>query len=100
MRIHFRRTGGFAGMRLEVTVDSSELPGEEVERLRLLVRKAHFFELPDALEGAAPGADRFSYTLTVESGGRAHTVHASDAAIPDDMRPLLQWLQDAARTRR
>jgi hypothetical protein len=92
MKIHFERTGGFAGLKLRTTVDSESLPRREAERLERLLARSHFFELPLSLEGRTPGADRFHYRVTVESGGRTHTVRTSDAALPEELRPLVEWL--------
>ncbi len=97
MRIQFERTGGFAGMRLAVTIDSEALSQEEAIRLRELVDAAGFFELPEEITTPTPGADRFLYTLTVEVEGRRHTVRTSDAAAPAALRSLIDWLTKAAR---
>jgi hypothetical protein len=95
MRILFERTGGFAGGKLEGSLDCSTLSRAQFRRLRRLLDKSGFFELPPLLESYGPGADRFSYRVTVESEGRAHTVEADEAAIPDPMRPLLDFLATA-----
>jgi hypothetical protein len=100
VKIHFERTGGFTALRLQATVDSAELSGPEVEHVRSLVGRARFFELPAALEAPGPSADRFQYRLTVESAGRSHTVRVGEMAVPNDLRPLVDWLTAAARGRR
>ena len=100
MRIRFERTGGFAGFSLRATLDSESLTPEQIEELERLLDQSRFFELPVELEAREPAADRFQYLLTVEHGGRAHTVRAADAAAPDSLRPLLDWLSAAARARR
>lgn len=97
MRVSFERTGGFAGMRVTATIDSEALPPDEEHKLRHMVETTDFFQLPATLPAPAHGADRFVYRLTVESGGRRHTVEASDAAVPSSLRPLLEWLIAAAR---
>jgi len=92
MRILFERTGGFAGIKLEGTLDSSALPPTKALLLKKLLKKSRFFDLPSMLESDQPGADRFSYRVTVETEERKHTVEASDSAIPGQMRPLLDFL--------
>jgi hypothetical protein len=99
MHIRFERTGGFAGQKLSGSVDSSELPLAQARRLKDLLKRSHFFELPSILQASVPGADRFNYTVTVESEEGTHTVHASDAAIPGEMRALLDFLTRSLRTR-
>jgi len=100
MRIHFARTGGFAGMRLASTIDSDALPMEEAQALQSELENARFFELPAQLSGTSGGADRFQYEITVEDGRRKHTIEASETGIPADVQPLVQHLERLARTSR
>ena len=97
MRIFFERTGGFAAIKLQRTLDSSELAPGEMKRLDNLLKKSRFFELPPRLESTLPAADRFHYKLTVESDQGMRTVEASDASIPAEMRPLIDWLTSLSR---
>jgi len=92
MRVFFERSGGFAGRKLQGSLDSSLLPLSKARRLKELLRKSGFFELPATLGSGEPDADRFSYRVTVETDDGRHTVEASDAAIPGQMRPLLDFL--------
>jgi uncharacterized lipoprotein len=74
MRISVRRSGGFAGIDEEVgSVDTAALDAGAREPIESLVREAGFFELPAAVEGDL-GADQFRYEVSVEDGGRSHTV--------------------------
>jgi hypothetical protein len=97
MRIFFERTGGFASIKLQRTLDSSELAAGEAKRLDSLLKKSRFFELPARLESASPGADRFHYKLTVEDDQGVRTVEASDASVPVELRPLIDWLTSLSR---
>jgi hypothetical protein len=92
LRITLARSGGFAGLSRRSHVDTSSLPAEEAERVRALVEQADFFSLPSMLPAGERGADRFQYELTVESGGRQHTVQATDGAAPERLQPLLAYL--------
>jgi len=60
-------------------------------------QEARFFELPSTLSHAQPGADRFQYTVTVETRERRHTVEIAEGAAPPRLRPLLDWLTAKAR---
>ncbi len=100
MRIHFVRTGGFAGMRLASTIDSDALPEEENQTLRSELDNANFFELPAQLTGDSGGADRFQYEITVEEGGKKHTITAGENALPGPVQPLVKHLERLARTSR
>ncbi len=97
MRIHFERSGGFAGLRLEATVDTASLPAEMADTLRRLVQAAHVFDLPAVMAPEGPGADRFCYQLTVEDSGRRQSIEACEPAIPGELWPLLRFLTARAR---
>ena len=92
MRVSFRRTGGFAGRSLEGSLDSSTLSVSQARRLKELLKKSGFFELPSNLESSPANADQFSYRVTVETEEGKHTVEASEIAVPAAMRPLLDFL--------
>jgi hypothetical protein len=92
MRIRIERSGGFAGRKIQGSLDSSALPEPQARRLAELLEQSHFFDLPLRLESPSPGADRFNYKVTVETDSGSHSVEASDAAIPAELRPLLDWL--------
>ena len=101
LHVEWERTGGIAGMRMAATIDSDSLSREEVDQLRVLVEAAGFFDLPEKIGGPdAGGADRFLYTVAVETDGLRHTVHTSEAAAPPPLRSLIQWLTSAARKER
>ncbi|MDH3291009.1 MAG: hypothetical protein OEO20_07445 [Gemmatimonadota bacterium] len=100
MRIHFERSGGFAGLQLAVTIESDTLSQEDLQQLRWLVDEADFFALPSELREQTPRADQFVYKVTVESAGRRHTVETTDEAAPPTLQPLLDWLSRAVRTAR
>lgn len=99
MKIQFERSGGVAGMRMTTTVNTETLPAAEAQMLREMVDKAKFFDLPAVLETSKQGADRFQYRLTVEVGGRRHTVETGEAAAPQTLQPLLERLGAMARRR-
>lgn len=98
LRVQWERTGGFAGMRMATTMDTRSLPDEKADELRALVEAAGFFELPETIDGPdTGGADRFRYTISVETDGQRHTVHTGEAAAPPALRSLIQWLTNDAR---
>jgi hypothetical protein len=100
MRVHFERSGGFAGLRMSCTIDSDELPDDEAHALREEIEQASFFNLPHRLFEPAVGADRFQYEVSVDMGEREHTVEVGEAAMPDSLRPLIQHLERLMRTMR
>ena len=99
MLITFERTGGFAGISRKTIVDSANLPPQEAQKLLLLVEVADLFRLPTQICASNNQSDRFQYDLTVEDNGKRHTVTVSEAALPGTLRPLIEWLNNAAKQR-
>ena len=99
MRIFVERTGGFAGIKLRGSLDSATLPQSQARRLEQLLKESDFFNLPPVLASDEPGADRFSYRVTVENENGKHTVEAGEAAIPLSMRPLFDFLARSIQSR-
>lgn len=79
-------------MKLQGSLDSSTLPLPQERRLKQLLKRSRFFELPSELGHEGQGADLFVYRVTVETENGRHTVAANEAAIPAEMRPLLDFL--------
>jgi len=97
MLIRFERAGGFAGMRIEASLDTGSLPAEEAQKLQDLVKAAGFFDLPEKFPAPKRGADYFQYKLEVEKEGKKHTIEVSEPAVPPALRPLLESLMKYAR---
>ena len=70
-----------------------------------MMQASGFFPLPQEIAGSGAGTDRFGYRLVIEEDGegdgRRHTVDVGEAAVPPELRPLLEWLTaEARRTQR
>ena len=87
-------------MKLETSVDSDTLPPVEARAIDQEVAQSNFFQLPSQIKSTAGGADRFQYEITVEDGAEMHTVTVGETEIPDTLQPLVQHLNQLARTRR
>jgi hypothetical protein len=98
MQITVERSGGFTGMPLTSSIDTAHLPPEQATHLRHLVETADFFHLPTTLSAPAQ-PDRFEYEVTVQEGDRKHTVTFGEAAMPEQLRPLLIWVMAVAHQR-
>jgi len=92
MRIRLERTGGFAGMRREVALDTETLPSDEARKLQEMVNAAGFFNLPEKFPLPERGADYFVYRLAIEAEGKKHTVEISEPAATPELRSLFQTL--------
>ena len=91
MQVTVERTGGFTGIPLTKTVDSATLSHQEAVRLHQMMDAADFFELPSTIP-STPQPDRFQYRITVEQEGKQHSVTVGEAAVPVNLKPLLNWL--------
>ncbi len=97
MRATLERTGGFAGIRLNTSVDDATLDSGNVKRLHQLVKQADFFHLPEIIAPSSPQPDRFQYKVTIVDGVHKHTVTVSETAIPSSLKPLVDWLMQQKR---
>ncbi len=97
-RVRFERSGGVAGMRTATPIDSKSLPREEAQHLHDLIDRAGFFGLPEEILGP-PRPDEFRYSITVEIDGKRHTVRTTDTAAPAQLKPLIEWLNQAVGKR-
>ncbi len=96
MQIDFIRTGGITGVRLTTSVDTTQLPPDQAVTLHKLIDDAGFFNLPDNLAPPKPMPDRFEYRLTITSAEQTKSIVAYDGAVPDTLRPLLNYLTTMA----
>ena len=99
MKISFERTGGFAGMRVAVSVDSQNLPAQDAAALAKMVNDAGFFNLPE--HPTAQGRpDGFQYTISIDSDGKQRTMQIVDGSLPAALQPLVNDLILRARTQK
>jgi len=97
MLIHLERSGGFAGMRTEVTLDTGSLPAGEAKKLEEMLGSAGFFKMPAKVAAPKRGADYFQYRLTAKIEGKEHTVELAEPQVPEELKPLLQSLMKYAK---
>src|SRR5882724_4052394 len=97
MRVRFERSGGFAGITLGGEFDSANLPPEQTSELNRLIEGSRFFELPAVIRTTQAGADRFQFTVSVDTGTQKHSIELDEKSAPENLRPLLKWLTDAQR---
>jgi hypothetical protein len=100
VRLSLTRTGGFAGLRQEASVDDAALPpGERAELLRL-VAEAGLWTLRAALQGPPPAPDRYRYRLVAEDGDRRCDLRVAEEALPEGLLRLVRWLEGRGRAAR
>ncbi len=98
MKISYRRTGGFAGMVMAFEIVTDSLSAEEAAELQELVASADFFALPAEIISNSPVTDQFQYKLTVVTEKQQHSVEVGDAAVPENLWPLINQLRLLSRS--
>lgn len=91
MRITLQRTGGFTGIPMTKSIDGATMSADELSRLRDMVDKTRFFQMPPVISGA-PQPDRFQYQILIERDGKQHRVTVDETVVPLELKPLLDWL--------
>ena len=97
VRVEMRRSGGFAGRTAHVRVDSAEMGPAEGARLVQLVSAVDWGRIGHTSAAPTVGADLMRYDLVVEHGSTHWEGTLSDPSIPNEVRPLLQFLTAVAR---
>ncbi len=96
-RVSFRRTGGlFAGGVLNVSVSADDLDAPAREALQRCLEQADLEVLAEHSPITGPGADIYQYDIVLEHGGRRAQVVVAQTAVPDNLRPLIEWLEQRA----
>ena len=95
--VTFRRTGGlFAGNVLATSVSMDELDDEQQQTLHRYLEQANLAALAERSPITGRGADTYQYTVTVDDGARRSEVTVTQTAVPDNLRPLIEWLEQRA----
>ena len=98
MRLALSRFGGLIGTAgPTVTVDTDSLDNDSASRLRNLLDRAAFFELPDEIESPRATPDAVGYELTVTDGEREKSVSFDYQSAPEPLRQLANAVRAAAR---
>ena len=93
---------GFVGIRKIVKIDSETRSKQEALHLDGLLQTAQFFSLPEVI--SSPKFDGCcdrgfpDFRITVEVSNKRHTVtiNTQDIVIPQELMPLLRWLEARA----
>lgn len=89
--IHFERSGGLVGDKINLDLDLSKIPEDEAQTLQNLLLESDFFHLPEDMNGSAT-PDEYSYVIRVRSGQSDHTVHVNNTTMPGSLSPLVAAL--------
>lgn len=95
MRIHVVRSGGIAGLRSELDLDTERLDLADRERLANLVRSVAFFEMAPQRSSRLP--DMIQYRVRIEDSGLAHEVMFDDACGEPPLLELVERVTELAK---
>lgn len=96
MKIYFERTGGFAGLRKSISLDTDKMTPSESEKLHNMCNSANFSN-PQKSESKNGTADFFHYKITVESKDGKRTIETSDLSMTPEFENLINFLSDKAQ---
>ena len=98
MRIEYRCSGGFGGLRLYYRSETDELPDEQAKELSDLVEAAGIFELTSKQLSKKSKSipDDFSCQLTVLKAGKRKTLSFNELGAPENLRRLSVHLRKLA----
>lgn len=93
---------GFTGVSKIAKIESRTLSKQEAENLEGLLQKSEFFSLPAAI--SSPKFDGCcdrgfpDFRITVDANSKRHTVtiNTQNVARPQELMPLLRWLEARA----
>ena len=97
MKVHFERSGGFAGISTSVSLDTDKMPQDESAQLHQMCNSMNFFNLPSNLDAKSGAADLFRYKITVESKDGKHTVETTDQSMTPEFENFVNYLSDKAQ---
>jgi hypothetical protein len=101
MRVQFQVSGGFGyfpGRAAPRAIDVDALPDADRDALKALVDAAGFFALPQRLPAPRGAADYQTNQITIEDGGRRHTVAAADPVANPSLQQLIEKLRALSRS--
>ena len=98
MRVEYKCSGGYGGVRLSYRGETDELPAEEAEQLFDLVEASGVFDLSQKQlsEKAQNIPDDFSCRLTILKSGKKTTLSFNEMSAPGNLRRLSVHLRKLA----
>jgi hypothetical protein len=93
MIISFETSGGLAGTRGSIVLDTSSMSDDEGKQIRDLVKNSNFFDFASESTPPKPGsADYINYKITVKIDEKEHTIRTNDVSMPSQLEPLIDFL--------
>ncbi len=96
MKVYFERTGGFAGLKTSVLLDTDKMSHDESEEFYSVYNNTNFLHLPQKTESKNNVADVFHYKITVEMQDEKYTVETTDLSLTPEFENFINFLSDKA----
>lgn len=93
IRVDLERGGGFTGLRRCAAVDTDALPVDEAEQVRAALRDVDL----DALAARPTNPRVPALDLVVVRDARRTAVRLDETTVPEQLRPLIQLLDQRAQ---
>jgi hypothetical protein len=97
MKIQFRQSGGFAGLRRGCELDSAELSDSDSLQLNQLVENAAIDKSVN--HRCAAARDVELYDLRIIQGDRQVVLQLDEASLTPELTPLIEFLQSKSGPR-
>ena len=97
LKVHFHRSGGFAGITKSFIIDSDALPHETADELKSLASNEEIKKLPPKVKARSRGADRYQYRIDIEDENHKRTIDVDEGSVPEPVAPLLKWLNEYSK---
>lgn len=95
MKIKFRQSGGYAGLRTGYDLDLNSLPTDEAKKVQDLVTASGI--LQTSSNRSKNAADLINYEISIESSQGTHQISLDDLTLTENILPLLDYLQERAK---
>jgi hypothetical protein len=97
LRVEVGRSGGFAGVTTRASAAADEL--DEAQAAELVALAGSCGPALDVARPAvaAPGADRFTYEITIVSGDTVRSSVVGEADLTPECRQLVRWILRSGR---
>jgi hypothetical protein len=97
--ISFERSGGFTGIPVKCSIDSSILPAEEFKKFSEMIDKIDFKNLSGNKNFSAGYPDQVDYKLDIRIEGDKYSFEFREQSMPTEIKPLIKGLELWARKR-
>lgn len=96
VKIQFERSGGFAGIVVQTTLDTDDFNAQDAREWESMVEDARL-SLPTGRAGRPGQPDRFEYWFRITGGGDTQEARIAESQLTEPQRALVHRLTEHAR---